>query len=126
MNELINILESVDKTRLTLACICMLLDIITGTIGALVDKDFKSTIFRQGLFKKLLEIVLIVVGYILDYTIQVDYIGIACIYLVIGMEAYSIIIENASQYIPIPEWLKTIIEDLKNGNHKVKENRGMD
>lgn len=126
MDELLKILEAVDKTRLTLACICMLLDIITGTIGALINKDFKSTIFRQGLFKKLLEIVLIVVGYILDYTVQVEYIGVACIYLVIGMEAYSIVIENASAYIPIPEWLKTIIEDLKNGNHKVKENRGMD
>lgn len=126
MKELIHILESVDKVRLALACICMLLDIITGTVGALINKDFKSTIFRQGLFKKLLEIVLIVIGYILDYTIQVEYIGSACIYLVIGMEAYSIIIENASQYIPIPDWLKEIIENLRNSNHKVGTNRGMD
>jgi len=119
MEELIKILECVDKTRLMLACICMALDIFTGTLGALISKSFKSTIFREGLFKKILEIITIVVGYILDYTLDVHYIGIACIYLVIGMEVYSIIIENASEYIPIPDWLKSIIVNLK--EHKTSD-----
>lgn len=96
----------------------MLLDIISGTIGALIKKDFKSTIFREGLFKKLLELVLVVVGYLLDYTLSVQYIGQACMILVIGMEAYSVVIENMSGYIDIPQWLKDILEQLKSGEVK--------
>lgn len=119
-NEFIEYLRSVDLKLLPVVLIIMLLDILTGTIGAFKDKDFKSTVFREGLFKKLLEIVLIVVGYLLDYTLSFNYIGVACMYLIIGMEAYSIVIENMSGYIPLPEWLKEIIEKLKNG--EVKDN----
>ena len=127
MNDLIMILDGVDKTRLALACICMILDIFTGTLGALIKKRFSSTVFREGLFKKVLEVVTIVIGYILDYTLTVSYIGIACIYLVIGLEIYSILIENVSEYIPLPAWLINIVDSLKEGQHTVSDrNEGSD
>lgn len=115
MERFIDYLKSLDLKMLPVLLIVMLLDIITGTIGALLKNDFKSTIFREGLFKKLLEIVLVVVGYLLDYTLSVQYIGDACMVLVIGMEMYSIVLENMADYIEIPQWLKDIIESLKNG-----------
>lgn len=114
----IEYLKTVDTKLIPVVLVFMLLDIITGTVGAFKDKDFKSTVFREGLFKKLLELILIVVGYLLDYTLSLKYIGVACNYLIIGMEAYSIVIENMSDYIPLPEWLKEIIEKLKNGEVK--------
>lgn len=118
MTKFIDYLKSIDLKLLPVLLIVMLLDIISGTIGALLKKDFKSTIFREGLFKKLLELVLVVVGYLLDYTLSVQYIGQACMILVIGMEAYSVVIENMSGYIDIPQWLKDILEQLKSGEVK--------
>lgn len=118
MTKFIDYLKNIDLKLLPVLLIVMLLDIISGTIGALIKKDFKSTIFREGLFKKLLELVLVVVGYLLDYTLSVQYIGQACMILVIGMEAYSVVIENMSDYIDIPQWLKDILEQLKSGEVK--------
>lgn len=120
MTRFIDYLKTLDLKMLPVLLIAMLLDIITGTIGALIKKDFKSTVFREGLFKKLLELVLVVVGYLLDYVLTVSYIGIACMILVIGMELYSIVIENMAEYIDIPQWLKDILEQLKSG--KVNNN----
>lgn len=118
MTKFIDYLKNIDLKLLPVLLIVMLLDIISGTIGALIKKDFKSTIFREGLFKKLLELVLVVVGYLLDYTLSVQYIGQACMILVIGMEAYSVVIENMSDYIDIPQWLKDILQQLKSGEVK--------
>lgn len=115
MTRFIDYIKSLDLKLLPVLMIAMLLDIVTGTIGALIKKDFKSTVFREGLFKKLLEIVLVVVGYLMDYTLSVTYIGMACLIMVIGMELYSIVFENMAEYINIPDWLKKLIEAMKNG-----------
>lgn len=118
MTRFIDYLKSLDLKLLPVLMIVMLLDIITGTLGALLKKDFKSTVFREGLFKKLLEVVLVVVGYLLDYTLSVEYIGTACMIMVIGMELYSIVFENMSEYIEIPDWLKNIIDGMRKGEVK--------
>lgn len=118
MVEFIEYIKSLDLKLIPVLMIVMLLDIITGTIGALLKKDFKSTIFREGLFKKLLELVLVIVGYLMDYTLSVNYIGNAVIVMVIGMELYSIVFENMTGYLDVPEWLRKLIENLKNGEVK--------
>lgn len=118
ITRFIDYLKSLDLKLLPVLMIVMLLDIITGTLGALLKKDFKSTVFREGLFKKLLEVVLVVVGYLLDYTLSVEYIGTACMIMVIGMELYSIVFENMSEYIEIPDWLKNIIDGMRKGEVK--------
>lgn len=122
MSQFIDYLRSLDLKLLPVLLIAMLLDIITGTLGAFIKKDFKSTVFREGLFKKLLELVLVVVGYLLDYVLTVNYIGTACMILVIGMELYSISLENMADYIELPQWLKDIINKLKNGEVKANDN----
>lgn len=118
MTKFIDYLRSLDLKLLPVLMIVMLLDIVTGTLGALIKKDFKSTVFREGLFKKLLEIVLVVVGYLMDYTLSVNYIGTACMVMVIGMELYSIVIENMSEYIELPEWLKNLIDSMRKSEVK--------
>lgn len=122
MTQFIDYLRSLDLKLLPVLLIAMLLDIVTGTLGAFIKKDFKSTVFREGLFKKLLELVLVVVGYLLDYVLTVNYIGTACMILVIGMELYSITLENMADYIELPQWLKDIINKLKNGEVKANDN----
>lgn len=98
--------------------ILMILDILSGVIKAFIDKEFSSSVFRQGLFKKVYELIIIIVGYILDYVLQLEYIGITLSMMIIGLETYSIVIENASTYIPIPDFFKNIIINLKEGEKK--------
>lgn len=100
--------------------IVMLLDVITGVIGAFINKEFNSTTFRQGLFKKVYEIILVLVAYIIDYVLKVDYIGTALLTMCIGLEIYSIVIENISKYVPVPEFLKNVISNMKEGEQNDK------
>lgn len=99
----------------------MMLDIITGVVGAFVKHQFDSTTFREGLFKKVYELIIILVGYVLDYVLELDYIGKALNYMIIGLETYSIVIENASEYVPVPDWLQAIIEGLKSNKPAQKD-----
>ena len=120
MNNIIDLKElQIRKDFILIILILMVLDVITGVVKAFLDKNFQSTIFRQGLYKKVYELIIILVGYILDYVLGLNYIGEALIFMIIGLEAYSIVIENASEYVPIPSWLKQIIEKLKAENKEV-------
>lgn len=118
MQEFIEYLKNIDTKLFPVLLTFMLLDILTGVVKAFMEKDFQSTKFREGLFKKTLEAVICLVGYLLDYTLNMSYIGNACVLLIIGMEAYSIVVENVSEYIPMPQWLIEIIDKLKAGERK--------
>jgi len=97
----------------------MALDIIVGVIKAFYLKNFQSKILREGLIKKLFEIVIILIGYVLDYVLNIKQIGLAVIMLLIGAETYSIVIENISEFVPIPKILKEMIEKLKGEEEEV-------
>ena len=112
ITEIVNNLH-INIDLIIIALILMTLDILTGVVGAFIKHEFQSGVFREGLYKKVYEIILILIGYILDYVLKLDYIARALNLMIIGLEAYSITIENASEYVPIPSWLKTIIETLK-------------
>ena len=109
-----DIIQNIPRGLTICVTIVMALDILTGTIKALLEKDFSSTVFRNGLFKKMLELVVIVCGGIMDYVLSTDYIMYACYYLVIGMELYSILLENMKDYISLPDWLTGLIDTIKN------------
>lgn len=108
------VLQELHKTLTICVGILMGLDILTGTIKAFIEKKFASSNFRVGLFKKMLEFVVILCGGIMDYVLNVDYIMTACYYLIIGMELYSVLVENVGEYIELPAWLTSIIESIKN------------
>ena len=93
--------------------ILMVLDILVGIIRAFYQGTFKSKILREGLIKKLFEVIIILIGYVLDYVLGLKNIGVAVTYLLIGAEAYSIVVENISEFIPIPQILKDAIDSLR-------------
>ena len=83
----------------------IVLDIITGLVKALKNKNYSSTVMREGLFHKVSEIIVIVLATIIDYSSGYVDIGFSvaintpiCCYIML-MEIGSII-ENLKEINP--------------------------
>lgn len=99
----------------------MAIDVLTGIIKAWAHNEFKSAIMRAGLAKKAGEIMILVVGELISYgLILPDLIMNGISFYIIFMEVMSIL-ENADELgIPIPKFVKDVInnvdEQLQHGN----------
>ena len=112
MNDLLQMAKA-DKKFLLVLSIAVFLDILTGVIKAIINHNLKSCKFKEGLLKKILDYVLVVIALCLDYILKVDYISVTCFYAMIAMEFYSCI-ENLRVYIPIPEAIEKALNVLDN------------
>lgn len=115
MEDLTKLFAS-NQRYLIVFLIFIVLDIFTGILKALIKRDLKSSIFREGILKKCLEIVLVVVGFSCDWAFNVQVVGMGVLVCQLVMEAYSIL-ENISEYVPVPEKLKKFLEDVKEGKN---------
>ena len=89
------------------------IDIITGLLGAWVAKDFQSTKMRAGLAKKAGELMIILIGILFTYGMELpDYIlNFAALYIII-MELMSIV-ENLDKLgAPLPKVIKEVINNV--------------
>jgi len=67
-----------------------LFDIITGYLQARINNDIKSEIMREGLIHKFLLIIIILIGFILQYSFGINGISVViCVYICV-MEITSI------------------------------------
>ena len=105
----------------------MAIDILTGIIKAWAKNDFKSKIMRAGLAKKAEEILILIAGELITFGLVLpDVIMNGVSFYIIFMEGMSIL-ENVDQLgIPIPKFVKDVInntnEQLQNGpKHKEEE-----
>lgn len=105
-------IENVNLIWLTLA---ILLDMVSGSIKAILNKSFKSSDFRTGLLKKVLDYVLYITGVIIDSVLTLDYVGSAVLVCLIFMELYSVL-ENVNGYIAVPKVLSEIINEQNKEN----------
>jgi len=105
----------------------MAIDILTGIIKAWAQNDFKSKIMRAGLAKKAEEILILIAGELITFGLMLPSVimnGVS--FYIIFMEGMSIL-ENVDQLgIPIPKFVKDVInntnEQLQNGpKHKEEE-----
>ncbi len=90
----------------------VIIDYITGVMGALVDKRLSSEVGYRGIFKKILIFVLVGVGHTVDlYLVQKGSVfRTAVIFFYLSNEGISIL-ENVSKIgLPIPEKLKQALE----------------
>lgn len=100
--------------------IIMGVDIITGVVKAWVSKNFEASIMRTGLGKKAGEATILIVGELLSYALNLpDIVMDAVSFYIIFMEAMSIM-ENVNQLgVPIPRFIKDVInkanDQLQNG-----------
>ncbi|APH23135.1 phage holin family protein [Clostridium botulinum] len=101
----------------------MLLDYISGLICAGRDKTLSSSAGFKGLTKKIIILIIVGVGVSVDNATSAN--GIVrsmVIFFYASMEGISIL-ENATRAgVPIPEQLKDMLIQLKEGNKKeIKE-----
>lgn len=88
-----------------IACCFMLLDVITGFVQAVANKEISSTIMKQGLFHKCGFMLAIVFGCLCEYAMLYVNLGLTapiqdavCVYI-ITLEIISVI-ENLAKISP--------------------------
>lgn len=95
----------------------VVVDYLTGVMVAILDKKLSSEVGFHGIFKKVVIFALVAVGHIVDtYVIQNgSVIRTAVIFFYLSNEGISIL-ENASVLgLPVPQKLKDVLEQLKDG-----------
>lgn len=112
---------------LTVLCIFMLIDFVTGFVSALMNKSDKSSsgglsskVIWVGIIKKVMTLVIVVVGAQLDTLTGASYIRDTVVIGYIITETISII-ENAGLIgLPIPPIIKRVIDVLKAKNDNIE------
>lgn len=98
----------------------VVIDYLTGIMVAVIEKKLSSEIGFRGIFKKVLIFSLVAVAHIIDSQLihTGSAIRTAVIFFYLSNEGISII-ENATKMgLPIPDKLKAVLEQLKDGGEK--------
>lgn len=95
--------------------ILMAIDIVTGVINAWVKKEFKSAVMRAGLGKKAGECMILVAGELIAYGLSLPDVVMNCVsFYIIFMETVSIL-ENADKLgVPVPKFVRDVINNVDN------------
>ena len=99
----------------------IILDYITGIIKSIYVKKLSSEVGFKGLLKKILILIIVALSVVIQKTINnsVPIREIVIVFFICN-EGISIV-ENAAQFIPIPEKLKAILLQIRKQN---EEERG--
>jgi len=92
----------------------VVIDYLTGIMVAILEKRLSSEVGFRGIFKKVLIFSLVAVAHIIDsQLIQTgSAVRTAVIFFYLSNEGISIIENTAKIGLPIPEKLKTVLEQL--------------
>lgn len=93
----------------------MLIDYISGVINAIVKKKLSSKIGSEGIAKKIYIILLVGCVNLLGTAIGVDELRYLVITFYLANEGISIVENAAYMGLPIPNKVKDILEQLKEG-----------
>ena len=92
----------------------VVIDYVTGIMCAVVDKKLSSTVGFKGIFKKVLIFALVGIGHILDTHIigSGSVMRTAIIFFYLSNEGVSLLENAAYLGLPIPQKLKSVLEQL--------------
>ncbi|MDD4803115.1 MAG: phage holin family protein [Syntrophomonas sp.] len=95
----------------------VVIDYITGVMAAILNKKLSSEIGARGIFKKVLIFLMVGIGNTIDsYLIgSGSTIRTAVIFFYLSNEGISIIENAAVIGLPVPDKLKTVLEQLSKG-----------
>lgn len=101
----------------------VVIDYITGIMCAVVDKKLSSEVGFKGIFKKVLIFALVGVGHILDTRIigAGSVLRTAVIFFYLSNEGVSLLENAAYLGLPIPQKLKSVLEQLHDRSEKEDE-----
>ena len=109
---------------LTALIVFMAIDYVTGLMCAVADKKLSSSIGFRGICKKVLIILLVGVAHIVDLHVvgtgNALRSAVVCFYL--SNEGISMLENAAHLGLPIPEKLKTVLQQLHNRDEHTEEN----
>ena len=98
----------------------VVIDYLLGVMCAIIEKHLSSDVGARGIFKKVVIFSLVGIAHIIDQNIIGDggVLRTAVIFFYLSNEGISII-ENATRLgLPIPEKLRDVLEQLKDGGDK--------
>lgn len=103
-----------------------ILDVVTGFIRAVTNKDVSSKKMKRGAISKLMIWVIVFISLLVSNYLDTDLASYVVGYYIV-MEIISIF-ENAGEYIPIPEKLKSVLENTEKTNtqEKTKKDNNVD
>ena len=100
-------------TMLRVLVLFVAIDYVVGVTAAWFEKKLNSEIGARGIMKKILLFVIVGVAYQLDVALGQEIFRSLAIWFYLANEALSII-ENAGRCgVPIPSFLKTALEQMK-------------
>ena len=109
---------------LTALIVFMAIDYVTGLMCAVADKKLSSSIGFKGICKKVLIILLVGVAHIVDLHVvgtgNALRSAVVCFYL--SNEGVSLLENAAHLGLPIPEKLKTVLQQLHNRDDNTEDN----
>ena len=99
------------------------IDYITGIMCAVVDKKLSSEVGFKGIFKKVLTFALVGIGHILDTRVigSGSVMRTAVIFFYLSNEGVSLLENAAYLGLPIPQKLKSVLEQLHDRAEKEDE-----
>ena len=99
------------------------IDYITGIMCAVVDKKLSSEVGFKGIFKKVLIFALVGIGHILDTRVigSGSVMRTAVIFFYLSNEGVSLLENAAYLGLPIPQKLKSVLEQLHDRSEKEDE-----
>jgi len=113
------IFRGLEESMLTLL-ILQTVDVLAGFIRAGYTKDLSSQELKNGIAKKVLIWLVVVVAAQVDFMLKLDYIKQGAIFFFAGAEALSIVENAALCGVVVPEWLRELLrnwhEQQKAGN----------
>ena len=92
----------------------VVIDYVTGIMCAVVDKKLSSEVGFKGIFKKVLIFALVGIGHILDTRVigSGSVMRTAVIFFYLSNEGVSLLENAADLGLPIPQKLKSVLEQL--------------
>ena len=101
----------------------VVVDYITGIMCAVVDKKLSSEVGFKGIFKKVLIFALVGIGHILDTRVigNGSVMRTAVIFFYLSNEGVSLLENAAYLGLPIPQKLKSVLEQLHDRAEKEDE-----
>ena len=101
----------------------VLVDYITGVMCAIADKKLSSAVGFKGIFKKVLIFALVGIGHILDTRVigSGSVMRTAVIFFYLSNEGVSLLENAAYLGLPIPQKLKSVLEQLHDRAEKEDE-----
>ena len=101
----------------------VVIDYLTGIMCAVVDRKLSSAVGFKGIFKKVLIFALVGIGHILDAHVigTGSVLRTAIIFFYISNEGVSLLENAAYLGLPIPQKLKSVLEQLHDRSEKEDE-----